>query len=532
MNYRHFLAAVCAVMLTWCAAAQSTKPAAKSTSQPVAKSTSQPASAPAARPAIVVSKETTYVTGPLRPDGSVDFAAALNELAGKGVTKENNAAVPLLQIVGLSPMYRETEQGRETTKEIIRQFGIQPGKLDLYPLAKEEEFTLRRPWKADEAEALATWLANNQAALDTCVQAFQRSRYFVPTVQSQSFWEPSSGTMVSSARALAKLLIARGFLHAEAGEYKEAWRDIQAARQFGTLFEQEPLILGVLGSVAILNLADTAMQRLALHGADKTLLSAMLDDVSRRPAPNLDWALHTERVYLVYANCEILKAFHDNTSEAAKMLELPDGQKWTSGEEKRLLAILRDVDHNEAMTAFNRHLDANDAIVKIKDFHRRQAAARKYNEQQEQVRATLKKQRLPKADASAQVKTQWFVDVMTFTSGLLLPAQVKLHDMIDRSEQSRRITMVALALEMHKREHGVYPKTLDALAPAYLKAVPTDLFSGKALVYKPHDGTYDLYSVGPDGKDDGGHERDDIVSETMRIREEAAPEKKAAPSRP
>jgi hypothetical protein len=65
-------------------------------------STPAPAKRAAARPPgpkITISRETTFVTGPLRPDGSVDYLAAINERYSKGVTPDNNAAVPLLQVL-------------------------------------------------------------------------------------------------------------------------------------------------------------------------------------------------------------------------------------------------------------------------------------------------------------------------------------------------------------------------------------------------------------------------------------------------
>ncbi len=51
-------------------------------------------------PKVVISKETTYFTGPLRKDGGVDYVAALNRRYAEGVTPENNAAVALLQAAG------------------------------------------------------------------------------------------------------------------------------------------------------------------------------------------------------------------------------------------------------------------------------------------------------------------------------------------------------------------------------------------------------------------------------------------------
>src|SRR6516225_9670041 len=50
-----------------------------------------------------ISKETTYVTGPLDKDGYIDYAAALNERLGQGVTPENNANVLLWRAMGLQP---------------------------------------------------------------------------------------------------------------------------------------------------------------------------------------------------------------------------------------------------------------------------------------------------------------------------------------------------------------------------------------------------------------------------------------------
>src|SRR5262249_58284858 len=61
-------------------------------------------------------------------------------------------------------------------------------------------------------------------------------------------------------------------------------------------------------------------------------------------------------------------------------------------------------------------------------------------------------------------------------------------------------------------EQGRYPKELEALAPAHLARVPQDLFSGKPLIYRPGETGYLLYSVGPNGKDEGGRGPEDEPS--------------------
>jgi type II secretory pathway pseudopilin PulG len=87
----------------------------------------------------------------------------------------------------------------------------------------------------------------------------------------------------------------------------------------------------------------------------------------------------------------------------------------------------------------------------------------------------------------------------------LLPVfnQARLRE-VDASTQNA-LLLVTLALRAYRLDHGAYPPTLAALAPRYLHAVPTDPFAlSGPLRYKRTGTSYVLYSVGPDGKDDGG----------------------------
>ena len=73
-------------------------------------------------------------------------------------------------------------------------------------------------------------------------------------------------------------------------------------------------------------------------------------------------------------------------------------------------------------------------------------------------------------------------------------------------ETMRAVVVTAIALKRYQSHHGTWPETLDALLPAYLSEVPIDPMSGKPLRYHANtDGTYLLYSVGENGKDDGGN---------------------------
>jgi hypothetical protein len=63
-----------------------------------------------------------------------------------------------------------------------------------------------------------------------------------------------------------------------------------------------------------------------------------------------------------------------------------------------------------------------------------------------------------------------------------------------------------LAVERYRLARGALPEMLRDLVPRYIPDVPLDPFDGKPLRYKHLERGYVVYSVGPDGTDDGGKE--------------------------
>jgi len=90
-------------------------------------------------------------------------------------------------------------------------------------------------------------------------------------------------------------------------------------------------------------------------------------------------------------------------------------------------------------------------------------------------------------------------------SKLLLPALNRAILSAMRSETQRELTVTAIALKRYQLRTGKLPPTLEALIPEFLPVLPIDYMDGKPLRYRPNaDGTFALYSVGEDGRDDGG----------------------------
>jgi hypothetical protein len=161
----------------------------------------KPTSAEKPKPKITISKETTYITEPLRPDGYPDYVAALNQRASDGVTPENNAAVLLQRAFGPS------EIPEEVRANFFKQLGISslPATGDYFVSRSEmikrwrarhpattmddgedldEQFdrATKAPWKANNYPIVAEWLKTNANPLRLIVAASGRSKQFFPLI--------------------------------------------------------------------------------------------------------------------------------------------------------------------------------------------------------------------------------------------------------------------------------------------------------------------------------------------------------------
>jgi hypothetical protein len=90
-------------------------------------------------------------------------------------------------------------------------------------------------------------------------------------------------------------------------------------------------------------------------------------------------------------------------------------------------------------------------------------------------------------------------------TGLLAPALSSCIRSGVRSQALHRAAAVAVAATRHRIETGSLPESLDDLVPSYLPLDPADPFADAApLRLKKSDDSLVIYSVGPDGEDDGG----------------------------
>lgn len=107
------------------------------------------------------------------------------------------------------------------------------------------------------------------------------------------------------------------------------------------------------------------------------------------------------------------------------------------------------------------------------------------------------------ADA-AEWETRYMRHYSRIFAAMIVPALIRLKQVETRTEARLAGAEAALALKLYRADRGEYPDSLDALAPEFLESVPRDPFAGEPLKYVREGEGFLVYSLGPNGVDDGG----------------------------
>jgi hypothetical protein len=78
---------------------------------------------------------------------------------------------------------------------------------------------------------------------------------------------------------------------------------------------------------------------------------------------------------------------------------------------------------------------------------------------------------------------------------------------------AQQLVVTTCALERYRLENGKYPVELKQLNPKFMTTLPRDPIDGQPLRYRLNaDGTFQLYSIGENGVDDGGDSTPEKIS--------------------
>lgn len=319
--------------------------------------------------------------------------------------------------------------------------------------------------QGEPGERLASYLDQNQTALDLARQASEMPDYYLPFFRGDTdallnALLPSLG----ANRRLAKLLAARAAYRASAGDAAAAIDDCLAAQRMAMHVGHGQTIIEGLVGLAISATADRSLRRLASSGvADPESLRAAVAEMERLEdgLPTFEEMVRAEDRWLSRTVDDLMEvpgtfgAITSGFSGAPAARREPNG--WS-----RLWAALNRVYYPER--AIKRHF--------------------------KQYYETLIRASRPKEDGSVgeiieEDALLARIPAWDVVSRMLMPSLAHVYEVTLRGRSNFVRTRVLLAIEAYKADQGALPPSLHALVPAYLSDLPVDPMTGYEFDYQP-----------------------------------------------
>lgn len=440
--------------------------------------------------ALRIASDTTVLTGPLRPDGTIDYARAVDDEYALGVTPDTNAAIPLMNAVGPGII------SADVRAEFFRRLGVEPVPVEGNYLQSEEQFfgsdreslerfrvqfpvASVRPWDAEAFPEVARWLAANESSLKLCEGAFQKERLYAPIISPGSGQLIDAGNgLISQCRLVARLLSVRGTWYLEAGQTDDALADAASIHRLSGLVSQHPLPIGQMLSRAI------EVHALGLHAAAAlsgrlTIEQARRQQQMIRSLPPLTGVARVFGRAERFQTLEILVASFNQTYGARLAFDV-----------------------NVMLRHVNRTFDEFDSAMRQPTPRAQQEAIAAV-----EIRILNEVRKEPShwelLMSRREGLSRW-VSSMSLESGIWTLKQGLAGER--RLRSARQMAVLGFVLAEHRANHGRFPESLASLTPEHFATVPQDVYCEGPVRYRvDSDGArFLLYSVGENGVDDGG----------------------------
>lgn len=286
---------------------------------------------------------------------------------------------------------------------------------------------------------------------------------------------------VTAMKGAQQILQLRCAAHLEAGDTAAAYADVTNALNVANILREEPLLISQLVRYAQISIAlNTLWQGLPEHRWSDVQLAQFQRQLAQFDcAAGFVRAMEGERVFAV--------AGFDS------MIQNPQVYDSFMGPPPGILRVLRIIPRSVLrQNEVNIIRNQSAALVAL-----RQAIA-------EAPRTGL----LTVVD-SREVRLENYLrgpySPYTVLFGMLAPAVGRAIERTARMETAVQLAIVACGLERYRLAHGSYPETLGQISGSSFGPVPNDPMVNQSFHYqRTTDGWYQLYSVGLNGKDDGG----------------------------
>lgn len=491
--------------------------------------------------------DTTVFDGPLRTDGTVDYIAALNNAMSEGVTLENNAFVELW----LTYEVQDQEEGEDTIAILLQLDGLPEGPVyigwDRF-LESEElgrgaqtdlmfELALEGPFASDDLPLVAAWLDRNGPALARVMSAVDRPRFYAPWTTGP---DDETGMVVAvmlphlgQYRDYARALVIETFHAIGEGRYDHAAASLLATRRLAAHIASEPTLISNLVARSIESLSTQALEAALSHGG---FSDAQLRRLAEGWTPQLGGLSMAQAVDLgerVFMLDMLQQAWAGRLGDA----DDPGGltAMLGMGESAAMAGVFKLIQHEgfDINTALR---DANAAYDEMLEVFMADNYAQ-YAEQNAAYEAGLAAG-LDDADSAALVAASGgeVDDTVVAEDATRLVVQGMQTMLMPAVGAARRteyagivrndLAQAALAAERFRLAHGRLPVSIDELNRHQPALDVVDRFNGETLRYVPDEDRhgYTLYSLGPNGVDDGGLDDRNAGDIVFRVEPEAGGE--------
>jgi hypothetical protein len=467
--------------------------------------TSQPA--PATQPnwlALTVAPDTTLLTGPLRPDGTVDYVAALNQIYSQGITPENNAFVALVPAID-----GQHDMPASMYAKALELAGAKEPKGTFYPLQAPHRLTLKeandyvaaclplqsKPWTATDHPDLDRLVNLDKDALDAVHPAVQRSRFWFPLVSRDESLIGTEIPPLMRIQDIGTMLRIRAMRSLGSGDAPAAWHDLLDVHQMAHLLTQDSEILSIYVAARIDNgtfRADWAL--IANPNSDSTLLTKMSADLQcLSPLPPRAEVARRRSIYIFPDSVRPLAQQVKATFEQSTLANSPAK---TDQSMKAASLVLPDWDHMlrygnpiyAEVLSEHTWKNAAERSRYLRDFDHRIVAMHTEASGgfEDNTKAVIQRPGESQAAYSERL------------ARLLISLLVPSPDDRDlaTAQKSLEFTILACAIERYRLDKGVYPASPADLVPKYIAAVPQDFYH-RPLDYSHNENGFKISSLGP-----------------------------------
>jgi hypothetical protein len=285
---------------------------------------------------------------------------------------------------------------------------------------------------------------------------------------------------IQDAREIAKLLANDALFRAQEGDVDGALASCRGVLNAGRSVGDEPS--------CIAQLVRIALRGIAVDRAQRTLAQGQPTDRALREMQEL---LETEEQVPL-----ILIATRGERGGIDRLME-----SFQSGKTK---LTGRDLAQLEGLSGPS---GSGPTLGDQLDLHspgfiqtQRAAMLRYLNRAVEAAKSPTEEQRARMREIEATAKSQ------PVLVRLFVPALSKINEACLRTQAQLRCASAALAAERYRQAKGRWPEAWDELiAAGFLREKPIDLYDGKPLRMRRMGDGLVIYSVGPDGEDNGGN---------------------------